>query len=111
MQMVAVPPVSELEAAPPMPSIPEPDAAAAWTPAGYRAEVVVKNLIYPSSVEFDDRGTMYVAESGYVYGDSGCAGACAAGHAGRTAEAAAGDVRAGVAPGQEPDHRVRPGRP
>jgi glucose/arabinose dehydrogenase len=67
---VAVPPVGDLEAAPPVPSIPEPDAAAAWTPPGYRAEVVVKDLIYPSSVEFDDRGTMYVAESGFVYGDA-----------------------------------------
>jgi glucose/arabinose dehydrogenase len=65
----AVPPVGELEPAPPMPTIPEPDAAAAWTPAGYRAEVVVKDLIYPSSVEFDDGGAMYVAESGFVYGD------------------------------------------
>jgi glucose/arabinose dehydrogenase len=51
------------------PTIPAPDAAAAWAPAGFRVEVVVRDLIYPTSVEFDDQGNLYVAESGYVYGD------------------------------------------
>jgi len=51
------------------PRIPPPDPNAAEVPAGYRVEVVASGLTYPSSVEFDDQGTMYVAEAGYVYGD------------------------------------------
>jgi glucose/arabinose dehydrogenase len=50
------------------PKIPLPDAAAAEVPAGYRVEIVASGLTYPSSVEFDDQGTMYVAEAGYVFG-------------------------------------------
>lgn len=68
--LVAVPPVGALEPAPPAPKIPEPDARAASAPSGYQAEVVVKGLIYPTSVAFGDGGEMYVAESGYVYGDA-----------------------------------------
>ncbi len=52
-----------------MPVIPEPDPAAVSVSDGYRAEVVVKGLIYPTSVEFDDNRNMYIAESGYSYGD------------------------------------------
>jgi glucose/arabinose dehydrogenase len=52
-----------------LPPIPPPKAAAARVPPGYRVEVVMSQLIYPSSVEFDDKGNMYVAEAGYVYGD------------------------------------------
>lgn len=52
-----------------LPRIPPPDARAAQVPPGYRAEVVFANLTYPTSVEFDDAGTMYVAEGGYIYGD------------------------------------------
>lgn len=52
-----------------MPKIPPPDPAAAFVPEGYRVEVVASGLTYPSSVEFDDQGRMFVAESGYVYGD------------------------------------------
>jgi glucose/arabinose dehydrogenase len=52
-----------------MPQVPAADAAAAQVPPGYRVEVVVRDLTYPSSIEFDDRGNMYVAEAGYTYGD------------------------------------------
>jgi glucose/arabinose dehydrogenase len=31
--------------------------------------VAVSGLTYPSSIEFDDAGNMFVAEAGYVYGD------------------------------------------
>lgn len=51
------------------PRVPPPSAAAAAVPPGYRVEVVVRDLIYPTSIEFDDRGNVYVAEAGYAYGD------------------------------------------
>ena len=51
------------------PRIPAADAAAAELPDGYRAEVVVRDLTYPTSLVFDDAGSMYVAEGGYSYGD------------------------------------------
>ena len=54
---------------PERPTIPMPDAAAAWVPDGYRAEVVLAGLMYPTSVEFDDASTLYVAEGGYMPGD------------------------------------------
>ncbi len=49
--------------------MPPPNANAAQVPAGYRVDVVLAGLTYPSSVEFDESGNMYVAEAGYVYGD------------------------------------------
>lgn len=52
------------------PEVPPPDASAAEVPPGFRAEVVMSGLTYPTSVEFDDRGAMYVSEAGYSYGDS-----------------------------------------
>src|SRR5688572_33365684 len=52
-----------------MPRVPAPDPAAVELPDGYRAEIVLDRLTYPSSIEFDDNGAMYVAESGYVNGD------------------------------------------
>ncbi len=52
-----------------LPTIPPPDAAAAEVPAGYRVDIVVADLQYPSSIEFDDRGAMYVAEAGNIDGD------------------------------------------
>ena len=52
-----------------LPRVPPPNAIAAQVPAGYRVDVVLAGLTYPSSVEFDDSGNMYVAEAGYVYGD------------------------------------------
>jgi glucose/arabinose dehydrogenase len=51
------------------PAIPPPDAAAVDLPPGYRAEVVLADLTYPTSVEFDEGGFTYVAEAGYAYGD------------------------------------------
>jgi len=52
-----------------MPKIPEPDASAAIVPAGYKAEVFMKDLIWPTCIEFDGNGNIYVAEAGYAYGD------------------------------------------
>lgn len=52
-----------------LPRIPRSDARAAQVPAGYRVEVVLADLAYPTSIEFDDAGTMYIAEGGYIYGD------------------------------------------
>jgi glucose/arabinose dehydrogenase len=52
-----------------LPKIPRPDANAAQVPSGYRVEVVLANLTYPTSIEFDDAGAMYIAEGGYIYGD------------------------------------------
>lgn len=52
-----------------VPKIPPPDAAAAQVPPGYKVDVVLSGLTYPSSVEFDGTGNMYVAEAGYIYGD------------------------------------------
>lgn len=49
--------------------VPPPSATAAEVPAGFRTEVVMSGLTYPTSVEFDDTGAMYVAEAGYSYGD------------------------------------------
>jgi glucose/arabinose dehydrogenase len=51
------------------PRIPAPSASAAQVPPGYRVELVAKDLTYPTSIAFDDRGGLYVAEAGYAYGD------------------------------------------
>ncbi|HHY10773.1 MAG TPA: hypothetical protein GX528_09475 [Firmicutes bacterium] len=37
-------------------------------PRGYRAEVVVKDLTYPSSLVVAEEGVIYIAESGFSYG-------------------------------------------
>jgi glucose/arabinose dehydrogenase len=49
--------------------IPEADASAAETADGYGVDVAVRGLTYPTSVEFDDAGAMYIAEGGYMPGD------------------------------------------
>lgn len=38
-----------------LPKIPPPDPKAASVPAGFAVEVVAANLIYPTSIEFDDQ--------------------------------------------------------
>jgi hypothetical protein len=52
------------------PEVPPPSASAAQIASGYRVKVILSNLTYPSSVELDDRGNLYVAEAGYAYGDA-----------------------------------------
>jgi len=69
LQTIAQPRQAIQAAAKEMPRIPDPDPAAAWVPAGYKVEVFVRDLTYPSSIEFDPDGNAYIAESGYVYGD------------------------------------------
>ncbi|HEV8604354.1 MAG TPA: hypothetical protein VGQ99_03250 [Tepidisphaeraceae bacterium] len=63
------------EQLPPLPlerapsTVPSPSVAEVFVPAGYRAEVVVSLLNYPSSISFDHVGNLYVAESGAAPGD------------------------------------------
>lgn len=45
------------------------DPAAIALPAGYRIEPVATGLTYPTAVAFDERGTPYVTEAGYSYGE------------------------------------------
>ncbi len=52
------------------PEVPQPDPAEAKVPAGYKVEVFLKDLTYPTSAEFDGQGNLYVAEAGYSYGDA-----------------------------------------
>ena len=61
--------LAQEEQQPAVPKIPPPDAAAAWVPDGFEVEVALSGLMYPSSVAFDDEGTLYVAECGYMPGD------------------------------------------
>jgi uncharacterized membrane protein len=60
----------ELKRAPEqLPKVPPPETSAVQLPAGYRVEILMSELNYPTSVEFDDTGAVYVAEAGYIYGD------------------------------------------
>jgi len=52
-----------------IPRIPEPNATACELPAGFTAQVVMTGLNYPTSIEFDDAGVMYIAEAGESPGD------------------------------------------
>lgn len=47
---------------------PEPDSSNIQLPEGYQIEPVLWNLTLSSAVTFDDDGTMYVVESGFIYG-------------------------------------------
>src|SRR6266536_512037 len=38
-------------------------------PAGYRIEPLATGLTYPTGIAFDERGRMFVVESGYCYGE------------------------------------------
>jgi hypothetical protein len=38
-------------------------------PEGYRAEIAATGLTFPTGVEFDDKGGVYVVEAGYSYGE------------------------------------------
>jgi glucose/arabinose dehydrogenase len=49
--------------------VPPPDPAHALLDPGFVAEVVTQNLVYPTSIEFDDQGTIYLAEAGFAFGD------------------------------------------
>jgi glucose/arabinose dehydrogenase len=40
-----------------------------WLPPGYRIEPVIQGLNFPTAVTFDDKGKVYVVESGYTYGE------------------------------------------
>jgi hypothetical protein len=50
-------------------TVPSPNVAEVFLPPGYRAEVVVSLLNYPSSITFDHVGNLYVAECGAAPGD------------------------------------------
>jgi glucose/arabinose dehydrogenase len=52
-----------------LPRIPAPDPNACDLPAGFAAQIVFTGLFYPTSIEFDDQGIMYVAEAGESPGD------------------------------------------
>jgi glucose/arabinose dehydrogenase len=51
------------------PRIPAAKPEAAWVAGGYRVEVVMRDLTYPTSVTFDGDGNLYIAEAGFAYGD------------------------------------------
>ena len=62
--------ISEMIASKPqLPEVPPPEASAAKVPEGYRVEVFLSDLTYPTSLETDGEGNVYVAEAGYSYGD------------------------------------------
>jgi glucose/arabinose dehydrogenase len=51
--------------------VPAPNPEAVQVPEGYRVEVVAQGLNFLTSIEFDDSGTMYLAEAGPVPGQRG----------------------------------------
>lgn len=38
-------------------------------PAGYKIEVVARDLTYPTALTFDEAGQLYITEAGYSYGE------------------------------------------
>jgi glucose/arabinose dehydrogenase len=69
LQVTPQPRREVVEAPGELPKVPRAEAAAAEAARGFKVEVAVRDLIYPTSVEVDDKGNLYVAEGGYVYGD------------------------------------------
>jgi glucose/arabinose dehydrogenase len=51
-----------------IPRVPAPDPKACELPPGFTARVVTTGLTFPTSITFDDRGIMYVAEAGEAPG-------------------------------------------
>lgn len=51
------------------PEVPPPSADAAQVPPGFRVEIALDHLNYPTSIDFDDEGNAYVAEAGMMDGD------------------------------------------
>jgi len=52
-----------------LPKIPAPDVKAVQVPDGFSAQLVTADLVYPTGITFDDKGTLYIAEAGFSYGD------------------------------------------
>ena len=52
-----------------LPRIPLPDPKACDLPAGFTAQIITTGLNYPTSIEFDDKGLMLIAEAGEAPGD------------------------------------------
>lgn len=48
--------------------VPAPEASAAEVPDGYKVEVFLSGLTFPTSIEFGADGDVFVAEAGYTYG-------------------------------------------
>jgi glucose/arabinose dehydrogenase len=46
-----------------------PNPADIWVPPGYKVELVTQGLNFPTGVTFDEKGRVYVTESGYSYGE------------------------------------------
>lgn len=49
--------------------VPPPDPAKAYVPQDFQVSVFAKGLDFPTSLEADADGTLYVAEAGYSYGN------------------------------------------
>lgn len=45
------------------------DPASVILPAGYKIEVVARDLTFPTGITFDAQGRIYIVESGYSYGE------------------------------------------
>src|SRR6185436_20223755 len=45
------------------------NAADIGLPSGYEIRPIARELTYPTGVAFDDKGALYVVESGYSYGE------------------------------------------
>ncbi|MEX2176497.1 MAG: hypothetical protein WD872_19185 [Pirellulaceae bacterium] len=52
-----------------LPPIPAPNPQAAVVPSGFQVDILKAGLVYPTSVELADDGSIYIAEAGYAYND------------------------------------------